>query len=365
MTVRTKRRRVFLTVVMGVALYGCEAPGTAGGAGAESAGVSPVITAHAGNRAPEAIDAEKEGRKDFAVWLDALKTQARDERQIKPDVLERALKGIKPLPRVIELDRRQPEFTLSFQDYLVRTVSKERITTGRRKMAAHSRLLTEIGTLYGVPPRFIVALWGIETDFGRLTGTFRVVESLATLAYDGRRSAYFRRELLDALTILDEGHILPERMVGSWAGAMGQNQFMPSSFLRFAKDHDGDGRRDIWNTTADVFASTANYLATSGWQKEQGWGQAVRLPDATLAERKVHKSLAEWAALGVTRVDGRALPGQSLPTMLVLPNGGDLPPGKGGAAFLVQENYEVLLKWNRSNLFALAVGHLADHLRDG
>ncbi|KAF0117900.1 MAG: membrane-bound lytic murein transglycosylase B [Rhodospirillaceae bacterium] len=364
MVAGTKKQRVFLMVIMGVALYGCEGPGTADVAGAApGAGTSPVVTASAEKRAP---DAAEEGKKDFAAWLDALKTEAQETRRIKPAVLERALQGIKPLPRVIELDRRQPELTLSFQEYLARTVTKARIAAGRRKMAAHGPLLTEIGKTYGVPPRFIVALWGIETDFGRLTGTFPIVEALATLAYDGRRSAYFRRELLDALTILDEGHILPERMLGSWAGAMGQNQFMPSSFLRFAKDHDGDGRRDIWNTTADVFASTANYLATSGWQREQGWGRAVRLPqgfDGVLAERKVKKSLAEWAALGVTGVDGHALPGQSLPAMLVLPNGGDTPR-KERAAFLVQENYEVLLKWNRSNLFALAVGHLADHLRD-
>jgi len=176
-------------------------------------------------------------------------------------------------------------------------------------------LLEEVAQKYGVQARFIVAFWGIETDFGRITGGFPLVPALATLAYDGRRSAYFRKELLNALEILDGGHIAPKDMVGSWAGAMGQCQFMPSSFLNFAVDGDGDGRKDIWTNRKDVFASAANYLSRSGWKGDQTWGRQVRLPDgfdAKLADLDVRKTLAEWQGLGVRRLDGSDLPVRDL-----------------------------------------------------
>jgi membrane-bound lytic murein transglycosylase B len=202
-----------------------------------------------------------------------------------------------------------------------------------------------------------------------------VVAALATLAHDGRRSAYFRRELFNALMILDQGHISVGAMKGSWAGAMGQSQFMPSSFLSFAVDEDGDGRRDIWTTKADVFASAANYLAESGWQGDQTWGRRVRLPqgfDLALVGLDVIKPLDQWQTLGIRRSDGRDLPTRPLPASLVLPDGEKAPDGVGvgdpgwagnsGAAFLVYDNYRTTLKWNRSTFFAIAVGHLADRL---
>ena len=295
---------------------------------------------------------------DFAAWLGDLRAEARSA-GISAEILDAALAGVAPIPRVIELDRRQPEFTLTFRQYIDRVVPPARIAKGRAKLRENKALLDEVGARFGVQPRFIVALWGIETDFGRVDGGFPVIAALATLAFDGRRSAYFRKELLDALHILEEGHITPAAMKGSWAGAMGQSQFMPSSFRRFAIDYDGDGRRDIWRTRADVFASAANYLARSGWKGDQTWGRAVRLPagfDASAAGLKVRRGLQDWQRLGVRRADGSDLPGRDLPASILLPAGAD------GPAFAVYENFRVTLKWNRSNYFALAVGLLADRI---
>jgi membrane-bound lytic murein transglycosylase B len=263
---------------------------------------------------------------------------------------------------VVELDRRQPEFTLTLEQYLSRVVSERRVRKGRQRLVKHREILREVSAKFGVQPRFILALWGIETDYGRLKGGFSVIPALATLAYDGRRSAYFRKELFNALTIIDQGHITAENMIGSWAGAMGQNQFMPSSFLRYAVDYDGDGRRDIWTNTKDVFASTANYLHRVGWRDDQTWGRAVRIPDGFdpgLLGLKVKKALAEWQALGVRRSDGTDLPSRNLTASLVR-------PGKDkGPVFVVYGNYRAILKWNRAHFFATAVGQLADRIAGG
>jgi len=295
--------------------------------------------------------------KPFAEWLQELRTEALQQ-GIGRQTLEAALTGIEPIPRVIELDRRQAEFTLTFQQYRERVVSQARIDMGRRLLAENRELLAEVSKKYGVQPRFIVALWGIETDFGRITGDFLIVNSLATLAYDGRRNKFFRGELLNALKILDEGHISPQAMKGSWAGAMGQSQFMPSSFITFAVDHDGDGRRDIWNTRADVFASAANYLTRSGWRDDQTWGRAVRLPSGfnqSLTGVDTRKPIGQWQALGVRLPDGSALPARQLPASIIIPENGN-----PAVAFLVYQNFRTTLKWNRSNYFALAVGLLSD-----
>ncbi|HET98390.1 MAG TPA: lytic murein transglycosylase [Desulfurivibrio alkaliphilus] len=298
----------------------------------------------------------------FDEWLRELRAEAL-ERGIREETLDAALTGVEPIPRVIELDQQQPEFTLTFQQYRDRVVPRTRIEMGRQRLAEHHELLTEIGNKLGVQPRFIVALWGIETDFGRITGGFPVIASLATLAHDGRRSAYFRRELFNALQILDEGHITPDRMVGSWAGAMGQSQFMPSSFLNFAVDYDGDGRRDIWQTQADVFASAANYLARSGWLVDQTWGRAVRLPSGfnrDLTGLDTRKPIGQWQALGVRQPDGSALPTRQLSASIIIPD----PENSPELAFMVYENFRTILKWNRSNYFALAVGLLSDAIAE-
>lgn len=305
--------------------------------------------------------AAHETRVPFDLWLKELRAEAAS-RGVRASIIERALRRVKPIPRVIELDRRQPEFTLTFRQYMDRVVPESRVKKGRQRLRENRALLEGIDRKYGVQPRFIVAFWGIETDFGRLTGGFPVIPALVTLAYDGRRSAFFRGELLHALDILDKNHIEPEKMVGSWAGAMGQTQFMPSSFVAYAVDHDGDGRKDIWNSTADALASGANYLARQGWKGDQTWGRPVTLPDGFdtgLADLKVRKPLSAWQRMGVRRADGGDLPRRQPAASVVLPEGRD------GPAFVVYNNYLTILKWNRSTFFALAVGFLADRLRDG
>lgn len=302
---------------------------------------------------------------DFASWLQDLRTEAR-QKGISDAVLDQALNGIAPLPRVIELDRSQPEFKLTFEEYLGKVVSPTRKRVAAEKLKEHDRLLTEIAAKYGVQKRFLVTFWGVETSFGRYLGSFNVPQALVTLAYDGRRSAYFRKELFNALSILEEGHITAATMKGSWAGAMGQSQFMPSSFVNYAVDWDGDGKRDIWATKADVFASSANYLAKAGWRDDITWGRAVALPPdgkingkaaLALAEAKTKMPLGDWAQAGVRSADGSALPARPLQARLII------PAGDNGPAYLVYSNFDSILAWNRSNYYALAIGILSDTLR--
>ena len=299
-------------------------------------------------------------QQDFATWLAVLRDEALGS-GISLRTVDDALSNVQLIDRVLELDRKQPEFTLTFRDYLARVVNDLRVEKGRRLLEENRALLAEISKRYGVQPRFIVALWGIESDFGRLTGGYPVIDALATLAYDGRRSVFFRKELMNALKIIDGGHIAATQMTGSWAGAMGQSQFMPSSFLNFAVDHDGDGRRDIWATLPDVFASIANYLSKSGWKAEQTWGRAVSLPanfDPNLVTPSVTKSLGGWNAAGVRKHDGGKLPDRDITASVI-------KPGDGEDAFLIYDNYRVIMKWNRSQFFATAVGTLADRIADG
>lgn len=294
----------------------------------------------------------------FQVWLEEFKKDARAN-GISRTTVENTLEGVEPIPRVIELDRRQPEFTLTFREYLSKVGSDDRIERGKRKLAQHRGQLNAISAKYGVPPQVIVALWGIETDFGRLTGGFEVIPALATLAHDGRRSAYFRNELMNALRIVDQGHVSADAMMGSWAGAMGQCQFMPSSFLTAAVDANGDGRKDIWTTQVDVFASAANLLRKNGWVKGRIWGRPVSLPqsfDHALAGHDTRKSLLEWQRIGVRRFDGRNLPKVDILASVITPE------GRGGPAFVVYENFRAILKWNRSDYFALTVGYLSDRI---
>lgn len=294
----------------------------------------------------------------FAAWLAEMRAEALAA-GIREQTLDASFKDVAPIARIIELDRKQPESTLTFKQYVDRVVSKARIDSGRARLAKNSPLLQEVAAKFGVQPRFVVALWGIETNFGQNTGGFSVIAALATLAYDGRRSKYFRGELLEALRIVDQGHITPENMKGSWAGAMGQSQFMPSSFVNYAYDYDGDGAKDIWNTSADVFASAANYLSGVGWNADITWGREARLPegfDPALADIKVVKPLSEWQALGVRRADGSDLPARDLPASVIFP--GEV----GGPAYIVYDNYRALLRWNRSLYFATAVGLLSDKI---
>ena len=312
----------------------------------------------------------------FADWLRAFRAEA-EAAGVSEATLKAALDGLTPNERVIALDRKQPEFTQTLAEYLAARVSETRIARGREMMARHRETLRAVAAAYGVQPRFIAAIWGLETNYGGYTGGMNVIRSLATLAWDRRRPDYFRKELISALRIVDAGHVDGAHMLGSWAGAMGQSQFMPSSFLAYAQDFDGDGRRDIWTDEADVFASIANYLKRHGWRDDTTWGRAVSLPVGlgpkspavapadpprqcarALKDHSASLPLARWQELGVRRLDGRDLPRRDLEASLVQPD------GPRGPAYLTYGNFRAILSYNCSNLYALAAGHLADALKE-
>jgi membrane-bound lytic murein transglycosylase B len=276
---------------------------------------------------------------------------------IRGATLERAFHGVQANQRVIELDRRQPEFTLTWDQYRTRVVTDARIAAGRALYARHRALLGRVAARYGVGPEPIMGIWGLESDYGAQPGNFRVVEALATLAWEGRRAKFFRSELMDALKILDHGDIAPEKMTGSYAGAMGQPQFMPDSYLRFAVDFSGDGRRDIWHDPGDICASVANYLARSGWSGTVPWGAAAQLPagfDAALAGRDKRRSVAEWRRMGV--VPARPLPDATQAAVI-------LPGGAQGEAFLAcHPNFLAIRRYNPSDFYCLSVGLIGDRV---
>ena len=297
----------------------------------------------------------------YEQWGDQFKSRA-IHAGVSANTLNAAFAHSKFLPRVIELDQKQPESKMTFGEYKEKIVSATRINQGRAMYRKHKALLEEVGARYGVQPQYIVALWGIETNYGSNTGGFDVIDSLATLAFEGRRHEFFESELLNALKIIDAGHISADDMKGSWAGAMGQSQFMPSSFLSFAQDYNGDGRKDIWNTQADVFASAANYLASSGWKGDEKWGRLVVTPSnftESMIDRTNKRPLSEWQSLGVRLPNGEALPNQNMKAGLVAPD------GLNGPKYLTYGNYDVIMKWNRSTYFATSVGLLADAIAAG
>ena len=293
---------------------------------------------------------------DFDAWLQDFREEANNA-GISAETLQAHLAGIEPIQRVIELDRRQapkPDRKKAvrpdLQRYLQRVVPASRIETARERFAEHRMLLEEIGRRFDVDQGFVVALWAIESDFGRRMGSFPLVPALATLAHEGRRGDFFRSELLTILRLLDEGIVQRSTLHGSWAGAMGQVQFMPSSLRSFAVDYDGSGGVDIWESTPDALASAANYLALAGWRRAEPWGQKVSLPQEFAAESDPNRllTLEQWRSMGLT-IDGPAARKAAF----------ILPEGEGGSAYLVFNNFRVLRKWNRSNFFALAVCRLA------
>lgn len=295
---------------------------------------------------------------DYNSWLVGMRAEAARQ-GISENTINAALYNIEPKQRIIELDRKQPEGTKTFAQYKETIVSDVRVQKGRQMMRDYAGVLQDVENKYGVPKQFIVALWGIETNYGSNTGGFGVVEALATLAWEGRRAEFFTKELLNALKIIDAGHVTAGNMKGSWAGAMGQNQFMPSSFNAYAVDGNGDGKRDIWGTKADVFASTANYLKKNGWQTGEKWGRRVTLPSgfsASLVGPKIKKPLSYWAAQGVRTYGGGALPNENMMASIVAPD------GVGGEAYIVYNNYQTIMDWNRSTYFATSVGLLADRI---
>lgn len=305
-----------------------------------------------------ADDAAVEQR--FAKWISDLRATARAE-GISDATLKSAFDQIQYLPRVIELDRAQPEFTRTVWDYLDNAVTPQRVATGQDKLLQVRAEAEAAAARYGVPPAVIVAIWGMESNYGGNYGNTPVIDALATLGFEGRREDWAKRELLAALKILDSGDIARDRMIGSWAGAMGQTQFLPSNFLANAVDADGDGRRDIWGSMPDVVASTANFLSRSGWQAGVPWGVEVRLPpgfDYGRADPSVRQSSAQWAAEGLRAIDDQPLPEFAEATVL-------LPAGARGPAFLIGPNFRAVLRYNNSTNYALAVGLLAQRLGGG
>jgi peptidoglycan lytic transglycosylase B len=297
---------------------------------------------------------------EFAVCLERLERVARD-RGISDATIDEVFPTIEPRPRVIEADRSQPEFVETFRDYLTRRVNERRVRIGREQYSSQRAFLASLTARYGVPGQYVLAFWALETDFGNVLGDVSVFDSLSTLACEGRRGDYFSSEFVNALELAAAGHVATRAMRGSWAGAMGQTQFMPSTYLQYAVDGDGDGRIDLWNER-DALASAAHFLQQLGWAPGWRWGREVVLPDDfdyALAGRDQARSLGAWARLGLTDVTGRGLP-DAADSAAVL-----VPAGRAGPAFLVYENFDVIMRWNRSEFFALTVGHLADRIAGG
>jgi len=292
---------------------------------------------------------------DFANWLSALESEALGK-GLNAGVVQSALDGVVPIEWVIELDRRQPEFSLTFSKYMSGAISDQRVAKGKELLIKHKALLDRVSAKFGVQPRFLVSFWGLETNFGQYFGAFPLVGALATLAHDERRAAFFRAQLLAALKIMSDGDI-PVDVKSSWAGAMGNFQFIPTTYLDSAIDGDGDGRRDLWGSLDDAFSSAANYLSRSGWSPDLTWGREVKLPegfDFALAGQDTRKTLAQWQQLGVRKAGGQNLPTVDIEGSILVPS------GYRGPAFIVYANFDAIMTWNRSIFYAIAVGHLSD-----
>jgi membrane-bound lytic murein transglycosylase B len=311
----------------------------------------------------------------FKLYSAKLQQEALLRGYPKP-LLDQVFASLSFHPRAVVADKGQPEFVETLDTYLPKRVNKQRIEMARKMYQEHRAELTKVEKKYGVPARFIVSLWGLESAFGRITGNFSVPSALATMAYEGRREDFFKTEFFLALDILAEGHIELAQMKGSWAGAMGHTQFMPSSFMKYAQDGDGDGHKDIWTNRSDAFASIANYLKTEGWQPGLTWGRQVQLPknfDYSLVIptgskdraqwlqwwQKSERSWAAWQKLGVRTADGKTLPKRVVNAARVMPD------NKDGRAYLAYHNYQTLMHWNRSYYFVSSVGYLADLISEG
>ncbi|MEN8721629.1 MAG: lytic murein transglycosylase [Alphaproteobacteria bacterium] len=335
---------------------------------------------------PAQAQTDDEGIDDagFYRFLNDVRVEA-IKKGIRPETVDLAFQDAEPIRKVVRHDRSQSEFKLTFDIYRNRVISPTNIRVGKAKAREYDDLLTQIENRYGVQRRFILAIWGMETRYGAITGDIPLVPAIATLAYDKRRSAFFKEQLMATLKMLDRGYIDIDSMKGSWAGAMGQPQFIPTSYLAYAADFDGDGKRDIWRNEGDVFASIANYLAKHGWDNKTTWGRQVRLPKgfsrtdfaaiartsgsgcrAMRANITEAKSLAQWQAMGVRNLDGSALPtGRTdLTAWLVLPDGSDSLSASNPTAFLAYGNYKAILGYNCAHLYAATVGLLADAIAE-
>ncbi|MCZ2499130.1 lytic murein transglycosylase [Xylophilus sp. Kf1] len=351
------------TLCIGWALAGCATTPVAVEPASSATPVPVAAAASSGTAgpAPVAVPAPPAaGSAAFNGWVARFRRTAAAA-GIDGKTLALAFDDVRELPRVVELDRRQPEFTRSVWDYLDSAVSPQRVTRGRQKLQEVQPVADAAAARYGVPAPVVAAIWGMESNYGSNYGDIPTIDALATLGFEGRREDWAKGQLMAALKILQNGDIDRPHMIGSWAGAMGQTQFLPSAFLAYAVDADGDGRRDIWGSMADVTASTANYLARSGWLRDQPWGYEVRLPpgfDPARADSSVRQSGAQWEAEGVRAVDGVA-PGPLTDAMVLL------PAGARGPAFLVGPNFRAILRYNNSTSYALGVGLLSQRLAGG
>lgn len=304
----------------------------------------------------------------FAQWLDGVREEAL-KRGIRPDTVKQAFDGIEPVTQILERDRAQAEFTLTTQQYFDRRLTRDTLAAAKQYARQYRELLLRVHKAFGVPPRYLISVWGLESNFGRFAGIRPMIPTLATLAFDQRRAAYFREELFNALLVVDRGYIELPALKGSWAGAMGQPQFMPSSYLAYAQDFDGDGKRDIWTSQADVFASIAFYLKERGWSADQTWGRPVKVPEAARtrvreaaplrttgcrAERQLSTPLPlnAWRKLGIRRNDGGLLPNTDATASLLETD--------DARRYLVSRNYEAFLAYNCAHTYALSVSMLGD-----
>lgn len=295
---------------------------------------------------------------NWSSCVTALRQRAADS-GISSATIALALDDVRPLQRVVAADRNQAEFTRTFADYLDTRVTTARIETGRKRLREHRTLLDEVAVEHGVPAQYLVAFWGLETNFGSFKGRQPTFSALATLACDARRSGFFANQVIDALHVVETDGLEPAALTGSWAGALGHMQFMPTTWRRYAVDGDGDGRRHLAASLADAMHSAGRFLAALGWERGWRWGREVRLPEAfdySLTGRDNRRPLSEWRRLGVRRVDGAPLPDLDAPAAIIV------PMGHRGPAFAVYGNFEVIMGWNRSEHYALTVGHLADRI---
>lgn len=297
----------------------------------------------------------------FQRWIVDFKRRAVSQ-GIRPAVLDRAFRGVEYNADVISRDRNQSEFTKQIWEYLDSAASETRVRNGRAALRDNSRVLQEIEARYGVEAEVVTAVWGLESAYGSFRGNTPIIEALATLAYDGRRGRFFEQQLIAALKIIQSGDVRPEQMTGSWAGAMGHTQFIPTSYLSYAVDFRGDGRRDIWSDDpTDALASTAAYLRAFGWNTGQPWGVEVRLPrgfDYSLTGERIKKSPREWAAMGVRDMRGGTVPNHGRASIL-------LPAGAQGAAFMIFDNFHVIERYNTADAYVIGVGHLSDRIAGG
>lgn len=369
-------KRIMLLAALTLTVTACSHAGPAANADATTA-TKPSIAAKPAHSKPQPDNGAKaqtaqKNAAGFKLYVKGLRQEAEAAGYPKA-LLDEVFPTLKFQQTVVKADKGQPEFVETLDTYLPKRVNAQRIKMARDAYQKYQAELAPISAKYGVPARFIVALWGLESAFGRITGNYSVPSALATMAYEGRREEMFRREFFLALDILREGHIKFANMKGSWAGAMGHTQFMPSAFIKYAQDGDGDGHKDIWTNRVDAFASIANYLKTEGWQNGQSWGRQVRLPKNFDYARVIPKGskdraqwlqwwrerelpLTQWRKLGVRSADGPALLASAMKATVVMPD------DKDGRAYLAYPNYQVLMHWNRSYYFVSSVGYLADEI---